>query len=434
MRLIKLSLLAATLISSSLFAIENTKVSGNAKLYYGTQDSDKAGSANLFAKDASYTNFAARLDLTTDLTKGISAGIGMQAVTTLGVEHNLVNSVWSNAHTARASSGATFHPALGGGLQVESAMWVDEVWLAGSALDTTLKIGRQALDTPLAFTERWGVDKNTFEAVVLMNQSIKDTTLVATFIGKSNGSADDRTNILGTGTNLLGLGAARAGYVATKGQFNTFGTQGTYAFGAINNSFKPLTLQAWYYDMVDLAKAYWAQADYKQSGFLAGAQLMNTKADGHSNDTTGYSGMLGYEIKDALTIKAAYSSVDKGGVLGVANTATGSFATLGGRSKLYTEGIWNFGNVSAQGSDSYSLTAETKLAYDVNLFGGIFYSDINNDNVATDKELTQVAARVSKAFGPLDTAIALIYADRDAKIDANDVKTTDIQLYLTYNF
>jgi hypothetical protein len=99
MKLIKLSLVATLLIGSSVFAIENTKVSGNAKLYYGTQDSDASNAPNLFSKESAYTNFAARLDLTTDLTKGISAGVGTQVVTTLGVEHNLVDSVWSNAHT-----------------------------------------------------------------------------------------------------------------------------------------------------------------------------------------------------------------------------------------------------------------------------------------------------------------------------------------------
>jgi hypothetical protein len=165
----------------------------------------------------------------------------------------MVDKVWSNAHTVDASTGARF----AGGAQVDSAMWFDEVWLAGSAFDTTLKIGRQALDTPLAFTEKWGVDKNTFEAGVLINQSIPSTTLVATFIGKSNGSADDRTSTREGGAatfNLNDIGATAAGYVAADGRYSTFGNQGTYAFGLVNNSFKPLTAQAWYYDMVDFAK------------------------------------------------------------------------------------------------------------------------------------------------------------------------------------
>jgi imipenem/basic amino acid-specific outer membrane pore len=450
MKLIKLSLVATLLIGSSVFAIENTKVSGNAKLYYGTQDSDASNAPNLFSKESAYTNFAARLDLTTDLTKGISAGVGTQVVTTLGVEHNLVDSVWSNAHTVSGSTGARF----ANGAQVDSAMWFDEVWLAGSAFDTTLKIGRQSLDTPLAFTEDWGVDRNTFEATVLINQSLPDTTLVATFIGKSNGSADDRDSLREGGAgNLNDIGATAAGYVAADGTFSTFGTQGTYAFGAINNSFKPLTVQAWYYDMVDLAQAYWLQADVKCSlveGLLIGAQYANTDLEnganlgflngslteviaGDTKDTTAWSLMLGYEAKDLVTIKAAYSDVSDDGILGVANTATGSVATLGGKSKLYTEMLWNNGYVSAVGAESYSLTAETKVAGDVALLAGYYNADIKT--ATADKEMREIALKASKSFGPLDTALALIFADlQDSVTPANDVKTTDIQVYLTYNF
>ena len=72
MRLRKLSLIAVMLIGSSAFAIDNTKVSGTAGLYYGTQNSDATGAANLFSKDSAYTNYFAHIDVASDLTKGIS--------------------------------------------------------------------------------------------------------------------------------------------------------------------------------------------------------------------------------------------------------------------------------------------------------------------------------------------------------------------------
>lgn len=453
MRLTKLSLIAAMLIGSTAFAIENTKVSGKAGLYYGTQDSDAANAAELFSQDSAYTNYFAHLGLTTDLTKGVSAGVGAQVVTTLGVEHNLVSKVWSNAHTASNSTGASI-TAGDAQLQVDSAMWIDELWIAGSAFDTTLKIGRQSLDTPLAFTETWGVDRNTFEAAVLINQSIPDTTLVATSIGKSNGSADDRTSaresgiasILngGTGLNLNDLSLTAAGYVAADGTFSTFGSQGTYAFGVVNNSIKPLTLQAWYYDMVQLAEAYWLQADLNIDGILAGVQYANTQADtganlgtlgviGATEDTTAWSAMVGYDMKDVVKVKAAYSDVDEDGLLGVANTATGSVATLGGQSKLYTEMWWNYGYVSAVGAESFSLTAETTVAGDIALLAGYYNADIKT--AAADKEMSEIALTASKKFGPLSTSLALIFADfEDKNTPADDVKTTDLQVYLTYNF
>lgn len=437
MKLTKLSLVAMVLLTSTaVFAIENTKVSGDARLYYGTTDSNAAGNGGFFSKDASYADFSAHLGLTTDLTKGISAGVGMQVVTTLGAEHNLVSNVWSGAHGVRDSDGSHF----AGGAQVDSAMWMDEVWLAGTAFDTTLKIGRQTLDTPLVFTETWGLDKNTFEAAVLINQSIKDTTLIVASVGKSNGSADEQAHTLGNGLaspshiGTYGVGS----YVSGDGRFNTFGTNGAYAVGAINNSFKPLTFQAWYYDMVFLAKAYWLQADIKCSlidGVLLGVQFANTKADAAPTaDTTAYSLMAGYAIKDVATIKAAFSSVDSGGALGVANTATGTSATKGGQSKLYTEMWWNFGNVSAQGATSYSLTAEGEVGPKVQLLGGIYHSNVDNNTPATDRKVTEATIVASKAFGPLETSAALIFADKNYINNANDVKSTDIQLYLKYNF
>ena len=456
MRLTKLSLIAAMLIGSTAFAIENTKVSGTAGLFYGTQDSDAANAPDLFSKDSAYTNYFAHLDITTDLTEGVSAGVGAQIVTTLGVEHNLVSAVFSNAHTVGNSNGSSFL-----GSQVDSAMWFDELWVAGSAFDTTLKVGRQALDTPFAFTETWGVDKNTFEAAVIINQSIPDTTLIATTIGKSNGSADDRTSAresITGGGNLNDLSATAAGYVAADGEFNTFGSQGTYCFGLINNSIKELTVQAWYYDMVQLAEAYWVQADVKVDGIMAGVQFMNTDLDvgaslgdvtntdtntlaPETEDTSAWSAMLGYEMKDVVTVKVAYSDVDEDGTLGVANTATGSIATVGGQSKLYTEMWWNYGYVSAVGAESFSITAETNVA-DVDLLLGYYNADIEAGSATvnllrgfSDIDLTEVTLAASKSFGPLDTSLAIIYADlEDNTTPANDVKTTDVQVYLTYNF
>jgi len=434
MKLTQLSLIAAMLIGSSAFAIENTKVSGDARLYYGTQESSDLD-ADLFRKENSYTNFAARLDLTTDLTKGISAGVGMQVVTTLGVEHNMVDMVWSGAHKLNTSTGASF----AGGYQTDTVMWIDEAWLAGTAFDTTLKIGRMALDTPLAFSETWGVDKNTFEAGVLINQSLPDTTIIATYIGKSNGSADEEAATLGNGAPLgtaqfVGTAGA-AGYVAGDGEFSTFGAQGTYCFGLLNNSFKPLTVQAWYYDMVDFAEAYWLQADLNLDGILAGVQFANTELQDNNHlgasteDTEAWAAMLGYEMKDVATFKIAYSDVDEGGPLGVANTATGNVATRDGQSKQYTEMWWNYGNVSAPGAETIMVSAEANLV-GVDFFLGYWDCEIEPVTGPNTTELTEVTLTASKSFGPLDTAVAIIYADEDV----TDIQTTDLQVYLTYNF
>ena len=463
MKLTKLSLVAALLIGSSAFAIENTKVSGDVNLFYGTIDSDAKDAPDMFNKDASYANASLQLDLTTDLSDGVSAGVGLTAVSTLGLENNLVSGTWSNSHGVSGSTGSSY----AGGAQVDDAAWVDEAWIAGTALDTTVKVGRQALDTPLAFTETWGVDTNTFDAAVMINQSIPGTTLVGAWVGKSNGSSDDENaNYLnGDARGSLtvnDLGGAQAGYVAQDGKFNTFAKDGAYAAGIINNSWKPLTVQAWYYDLQGLAQAYWLQADLNIEGILFGAQYANTDLDnvgalvntvgGHlpagtttskADDTSMYSVMLGYEMKDVVTVKAAHSSVTDDGTLGMANTATGAAATVGGQSKMYTEMWWNYGAVSAVGSDSYSVTAEATVGPEIELFAGYYFSDIDPDynsaavlnTIFEKQEVTEAVFTVSKSFGPLDTSLAVIWDDYDYEAKATeDYSATNVQVYLTYNF
>ena len=452
-----MSLVAALALTANMYAIDNVKVNGDVKVYYGTMDSSYNGSrqdiagndiktSDMFDKEASYADAALHLGLTADLSEGVSAGISVTAVSTLGLENNLVSNTWSNSHAISSSDGASF---VGQNvpvqeLQLDDAMWIDEAWIAGTAFDTTAKLGRQALDTPLAFTETWGIDTNTFEAAVLINQSIPDTTIVATYIGKSNGLSDDQSTSDGE-LSLSALGRAQAGYVAKGGKFNTFGTNGVYAAGIINNSFKPLTFQAWYYDMQSLAKAYWLQADIKCSlvkGVLIGAQYANTDLEdgalgiANPKDTTMYSVMLGYEMKDVMTVKAAYSSVDDDGTLGMANTATGSVATLGGQSKMYTEMWWNYGAVSAVGADSYSVTVEATVGPEIDLLAGYYFADVDPKGANNGTEVTEFALTASKSFGPLDASVALINDSYDYDVTARGSldDATHLQVYLTYNF
>ncbi len=430
MKLTKLSLIAAMLIGSTAFAIENTKVSGDVKLFYGTMDSDTGtykGKSDFFESLGSYGNAAANLELTTDLTKGVSAGAKGTYVTTLGLENNLVENTWSNSHTITGQGAASFASEVGGA-QLDDAFFLGELWVAGSAFDTTVKVGRQALDTPLAFTETWGIDQNTFEAAVLINQSIPDTTLVATYVGKHNGSNwDPKSNPMPLPGTLNDIpGAAQAPITSQNGAFNTFGTNGVYVAGLVNNTIKPLTVQAWYYSLAQLADATWFQADLNVGGILAGVQYTEIEVN-NSDEDEAFAAMLGYEAKDVATVKVAYSSVDDKGTLGVANVATTT-----GQSKLYTEMWWAYGNVSSTGAESYSITAEGTVA-GVDLLAGYYVADIN-PSAAVDTEVTEIALVASKSFGPLDTSVAIILDNEEDNVANTDYDTNHLQVYLTYNF
>lgn len=95
---------------------------------------------------------------------------------------------------------------------------------------------------------------------------------------------------------------------------------------------------------------------------------------------------------------------------------------------------WNYGNVSAQGATSYSLTAEGEVGPKVQLLGGLYYSNVDNNDAISDRKVTEATIVATKAFGPLETSVALIFADKNYADNTRDVKSTDAQLYLKYNF
>ena len=453
MKLVKMSLAAAVLVGASAFAVDNVKVSGDAQVMYSTSD---AGTGTLFDKEASAADAGLNLNVSADLAKNsvvsVSAGAGYTVLSTLGLENNMVSNVWGAAHTASINQGNGYvNAAPYNGAKVENANWMNEAWVAVSlnALSkSTVKVGRMELDTPLAFTEKWSIEKNTFEAAVLINQDLPDTTLVAAYVGNGNG-----TETFGTtagvnnfnphgGTNANGqsnvqtLGLAVGPVVNANGNFTTYGTDGAYAAGIINNSFKPLTAQAWYYDVSRLAQAYWLQADLDAAklglaGVTAGAQYSAVKVDatGTKEDNV-YALMLGYSMKDVFAAKVSYSAVNDNGSLGYAglNTATSS-ATA--QSKLYTEAWWNYGQVTKSGAKSYNVTVTSPVA---GLFDAAIAVTSVDQKASAAKDMTEIAVTATKKFGPLDATLAYVSTDF-SKADTATLKDSNmVQAYLKLNF
>jgi len=454
MKITKMSLVAALLIGSSAFAIENTKVSGDVKVYYNTNDADVGAgtigsttdnlraneSGSLFDAKSSAADIAVNLNLTTDLYKNdmvsISAGAGATVLATLGLENNLVNNVWGSAHTATIGTGSSFLSSVGGA-KVENASWMNELWVAATAGKTTLKLGRMELDTPIAYTEKWSIEENTFEGVVVINQDVPDTTLVGAYIGNGNGTEDQAHQVNG---QTLRAPLAVGGVVNTNGEFTTYGTtlgtdqgDGAYAVGAINNSWKPLTVQAWYYDITRIVDSYWLQADLNIEGIMAGVQYNSMDLDGaNTNADDVYAFMLGYKMKDTFTAKIAYSQVNDDGSIGKAGFNT---ATASGDSKLYTQPWWSRGYVVQTDAESYKVCVTSPVNGIVDL--GVHYSNVDQgSNTAYanggDNDLQEVTVTAGKTFGPLDAT--LVYSNIDAKQENNGSAYNQIQAYLTLNF
>jgi hypothetical protein len=434
-----MSLAAAVLLGASAFALDNVKVSGDAKLYYGTNNAQFVGNdgelgSGLLSKDGSYADTALRIGITGDLLKGVSFGVTEYAVSTLGLENNLVSGIWSGAHTA-SLDGSKF------GNAVNDMMWTGEAWLATTLGKTTAKLGRMELDTPLAFSEKWSITPNTFEGAVLINQDLPDTTLVGAWIGKGNGASAL------PGGSLHQATAEFNGVVAQSGTFSTFMSDGAYAAAIVNNSFKPLTAQAWYYNVVNVADAYWLQGDIDcqlVKGVKIGAQYADMSPKGSYNgapDSKAYAFKLGYEGVPALKVSVAYSKTDKDGVLDVANVATNNNTS---QSKLYTEAYWNYGYVGNADTKSWNLTAEYD-AKNIAKFGA-YYTDASmgaatnaaNLGYKGDKDMKEFALTASKDVGPLNATLA--YVSTDAKdqniktVGANGTRYDTILAMFQLNF
>ncbi len=391
MKLVKMSLAAAILMGASAFAIDNVKVSGDAKLFYTTQDD---GDNSLFSKEGAAGQAALGLGVSADLTSGISAGTHLTALSTLGLQGQLVDAVWVDTNG------------------VDDYFWFDEAWLAGTAGKTTLKAGRMALDTPLVFTETWNIAKNTFEAAVLINTDLPGTTLVGAYVGGQNG---------GTVLAPASIAPVNANGTTNFSQFYN----GAYTVGAINNSFEPLTVQAWYYDATRVIQAYWLQADLNLKGIVAGVQYTGqevqeaTVADADSQDA--FAVKLGYE-SDMFNISGAYSATGEKGPINV-----GANLAASGQSKLYTEAWWYYGIISQIDTTAFNVTATGSVA-DYNL--GLYYTQAEVG--ANDLAFSEATFELARSVGPVDVGLYYIYTKYDA--DNNGDAYNTVQAYLTYNF
>jgi hypothetical protein len=341
MKLVKMSLAAAMLMGASAYAVENIKVSGGAKVIYQTSDVDGSTASMFDHNTNSAAGVGVTLGATADLSNNMKGAVEMTAFDTLGLESNVVGSVMATG-------------------QLNTLSWASVANVAATFGNTTAVVGRQELDTPLAFTEKWNVVKNTFDAAVIVNSDIPNTTLVGAYVGKQN--------------SLTAAGQVADNQFTTyQAQVNSLGTtagDGAYAFGAVFAGIPNNTIQAWYYDINRAADALWLQVDGKLAagdiGISYGAQYAQAEVDGQLASVLGATGT---DLKtDAFALKvgvdvvgvhvfAAYSDVSAG-VLGFYNTATGD------KTKLYTgtASIWADGaQTAAEDTEAYKVGVSGKV-------------------------------------------------------------------------
>lgn len=375
MKLGTLSLVAVMALGTSAYAIENVKVTGEIKAVYQTTDLDVRAADGETASTGMFDNgnktalgvspyngssaggIGGTLGLTADLTSNVSAGAEMQVYTTLGLDSNVFNDNMINADYGSTGFTADFDK------RTQDASNVSQLWLAATLGKTTLKAGRMELNTPLLFTEKWSVAKNTFESLVAINTDLPDTTLVGAWVGKHNGHG----SFFGEGGHLL---AGSPGRTVNMEEFRTFYTDGAYAVGAINKSIPDTTLQAWYYNIVNIAEAVWLQADTKVAGMVTlGAQYAQLDpkgavdaALGELDDSSIYALKAGVDVS-GINLYAAYSKADDDGALGFANTATADKTNIyTGAGSIYFDSVLTAPGVEAIKVGVSGSVADVKLA------------------------------------------------------------------------
>jgi len=335
--------------------------SGQAVLYYQTRD--VWGNGSLFEQGnladggnrVGNSIASAGIQLSAvnkDLFYGIGAGAELSGLGALGLDNEIVNGVVQSAADRS-----------GGDNGLDDAE-ITQLYLTYGAGNTSLKVGRQLLPkalSPFAFSEGWSVFKNTFEAALLVNTDITDTTLVGAYVYRSNSIFN-----LGDWSDISAVGGAAAA------------EDGVWMLTAQNRSIENLTLTGtWYYaaDMVvglEDANVLWGDAKY---GFgsdyglvfgLQGGTVMGPDDVAGLSDTTAWGVKLGGNY-DMFDYSLAYSSVDDGTV-SIENFGTNV------KTPLYTQMIFNQ-NTIKRDSDTFVARAGMKA------LGGKFgiayaYSDL----------------------------------------------------------
>ena len=417
MKKFTLSLVAiATITSAAVADISIRNVGGEAKLFYGTND---ANDGDFFNKGQSYGNVGVNLNGASSVGSCATCTTlnwGVTGVSTMGLENTLVNNTWIDQGLTDPRTAKNFL----GGADIKDSIWIDTLNLAFHPLDgisnTTLVLGRQALDTPFVFTEKWNIAQNTYDAAVAVNNDIVDTTLVGAWVGRSNGrDLVDQLNNKNAFT--IGQGVVTSSNGINDDGYNRFLTnEGAYAFGAVTKLIPAVTAQAWYYIAPSVAKVAWLQADTDYMGFGLGAQYVYNDVDGAADTGSGYAVKLGYNY-EGLGLSAAYSDMDD-------KLTTAS--NLGGtQSKLYTEGWWTYGQVSAPDTTAFNVSATYDVPEIASL--GVYYTNADHN---TDPDFTEIAVTAGKDLGNLNLTAAYINTDIDGQKDA----TNDVQVYATYKF
>lgn len=413
-------------------AASGWEFSGTGVVYYQTSDAIPGTVAllsggsiddSLFAQDTSFADAGIQLRATNnDVVAGIGAGVEVSGLATLNLENWMVSDVMQSTGNGAGVLGGTNDVD-----DVTDGGWISQAYLTYGFGNTSIKAGRQELPkalSPFAFSEDWNVFKNTFDAVLVVNSDLPDTTLVGAWVAGAN-------------YNSMGV-LSPVGHLNNITDFNSLNDErGVWMLTAQNKSIANLTLTGSYYfanEFItdDNLNILWGDAQYDASSFNVGVQggtVMHDAFDAYGDDIVAFGAKVGAELAGAH-LMAAYANVNDGGAPGV----MGMFNIGGTTSALYTDLL---SDQLANGP----LTGYTRFDMDkfvvkghMDALGGTIaaaygYTDMN----AFDGDLNEFnlgySVNVTDGLG-LNVAYAYLSAD----IEELDDDANVVRVVATYNF
>jgi hypothetical protein len=397
----KLSLVALLTMGvlTTTMAEADLKFGGQGVIYYQTNDS---ANHDFLSQESSTANVGLQVELKSDLGNDFAVEYQETFLGTLGLEKNLVSGVRQYAQSADINSHA-----------------MTKLYVTKKLDNTLIKLGRQELPkslSPLAFSESWNVFKNTFDAALIVNNDIENTTVVAAYVAGSNRHNDLSTfDDIAANSSALGAGA---------GTINS----GAYMLTVANKSLKNIPVTATYYALKDIANldsgdALWLDVKSKNSPVNMAVQIGQIDPSNNLKKTIAYGGRVSGKLQE-VDMSLAYSSVDNGDV-SLQNVGTGV------KTPLYTQMIGNQNFISSD-ADSVVLKGAIKLP----VGKLIAQYDMTKDNSPLSNDYNELDVIYKfKAYGT-DMLVAYIGQNTDKNTFAGGTEgsATNLRFWTRYNF
>lgn len=378
----KMSLVAAVAVAGFSTAQADTlaeafaasKVKGEIKSQYFEKETDAGAESSIWVNGGN-------LSLTTGSFYGLTAGVTFQT-----------------SHVATVDG-----TGYAGDMDASGSV-MSEAYLAYTLANTTAKVGRQYIATPLVSGSGSRMIKTSFEGAVLINTDVPNTTLVASYVDKIANRTDGAGNVDG-----FNQGIGKTG-------------DGAYTVLVANNSIENLGLTAQYAQVNDLlvvgqdVKVMFAEAAYKIGAVKISGEYVGSD-NGAAANSDGQ--MLGLKVDASIAgvaLTAAYTTTDdEAGV--VRGLGAGAFP---GYAKLT---IGSGDNSYAADTDSYMISASYKIA-DIKLGAGYADYDTNGGAQTSETELN-AAYSINK-----NASLSLVYTT----FGKDDTKDYNFRSYFSYKF